>query len=120
VHLEVLDASFGFDGTIGAFAISSNVLVIAAGLGFGAVFVRSMTVHLVREGTLSQYRHLWHGAHWAIGGLAVILLLRLRLLIPEAVTGLLGVTSMAAALVSSVVAHRRDDRAGVPREDVHA
>ena len=120
LYLEVLDASFSFDGVIGAFAITSNVLVIAAGLGIGAVFVRSMTVYLVREGTLSQYRYLEHGAHWAIGGLAVILLLELRLHIPEAVTGLLGVTFIAAALVSSVVANRRDDRAGVPREEVHA
>ena len=84
LYLEVLDASFSFDGVIGAFAISSNVLVIAAGLGIGALFVRSMTVYLVREGTLAQYRFLEHGAHWAIGGLALILFLELRVHIPEA------------------------------------
>ncbi|MFC3688127.1 DUF475 domain-containing protein [Aquipuribacter hungaricus] len=109
LYLEVLDASFSFDGVIGAFAISSNVLVIAAGLGIGALFVRSMTVYLVREGTLAQYRYLEHGAHWAIGGLALILFLELAVHIPEAITGLLGVTLIIASLISSVRANRKDD-----------
>jgi len=108
LYLEVLDASFSFDGVIGAFAISTNVLVIAAGLGIGALFVRSMTVYLVREGTLAQYRYLEHGAHWAIGGLALILFLELRVHIPEAITGLLGVTLIIASLISSVRANRKD------------
>ena len=108
MYLEVLDASFSFDGVIGAFAISTNVLVIAAGLGIGAVFVRSMTVYLVREGTLAPYRYLEHGAHWAIGALAIILLLELKFHIPEAVTGLLGLGFIAAAYTSSVRANRAE------------
>jgi hypothetical protein len=108
LYLEVLDASFSFDGVIGAFAISTNVLVIAAGLGIGALFVRSMTVYLVRQGTLAEYRYLEHGAHWAIGALAVILLLELKIHIPEAVTGLLGLAFIAAAYTSSVLANRKD------------
>jgi len=108
LYLEVLDASFSFDGVIGAFAISTNVLVIAAGLGIGAVFVRSMTVYLVRNGTLGEYRYLEHGAHWAIGALAAILLLELKFHIPEAVTGLLGLGFILAAFTSSLLANRRE------------
>ena len=108
LYLELLDASFSFDGVIGAFAISTNVLVIAAGLGIGAVFVRSMTVYLVRQGTLAQYRYLEHGAHWAIGALAVILLLELKFHISEAVTGLLGLGFILAAFTSSVLANRKE------------
>ena len=108
LYLEVLDASFSFDGVIGAFAISTNVLVIAAGLGIGALFVRSMTVYLVREGTLAQYRYLEHGAHWAIGGLALILFLELRFHIPEAITGLIGITLIIASLISSVAANKKE------------
>ena len=108
LYLELLDASFSFDGVIGAFAISTNVLVIAAGLGIGAVFVRSMTVYLVRQGTLAQYRYLEHGAHWAIGALAIILLLELKFHISEAVTGLLGLGFILAAFTSSVRANRKE------------
>ena len=78
LYLEVLDASFSFDGVIGAFAITSNILIIAAGLGIGAMYVRSLTVYLVRKGTLSEYVYLEHGAHWAIGSLAVVLLLTIK------------------------------------------
>jgi hypothetical protein len=55
LYLNVLDASFSFDGVIGAFALSNNMIVIALGLSIGAIFVRSMTIHLVRAGTLAQY-----------------------------------------------------------------
>jgi len=73
LYLEVLDASFSFDGVIGAFAITSDPIIIALGLGLiGAMFVRSLTVYLVRQGTLSEYVYLEHGAHWAIGALAFI------------------------------------------------
>lgn len=101
LYLEVLDASFSFDGVIGAFAITSSVVLIAAGLGVGAVWVRSMTVYLVRHETLMKYIHLEQGAHYAIGILALVLITSLFLHIPEAVTGLLGVSVIAASLVSS-------------------
>ena len=91
------------------------MLVIAAGLGIGAIFVRSMTVYLVREGTLAQYRYLEHGAHWAIGALAIILLIELRYEIPEAVTGLLGLVFILASLASSVRANRREADTGPER-----
>ena len=107
VYLQVLDASFSFDGVIGAFAITSNIFVVAAGLGIGAFFIRSMTVYLVRRGTLAEYVYLEHGAHYAIGALAVLLLATIAHDVPELVTGLVGVGFIAAAFVSSTIQRRR-------------
>lgn len=108
LYLEVLDASFSFDGVIGAFAITSDPILIALGLGLiGAMFVRSLTVFLVRQGTLSEYVYLEHGAHWAIGALASILLLSIHFHITEVVTGLVGVGFIVAAFLSSVRRNRR-------------
>lgn len=108
LYLEVLDASFSFDGVIGAFAITSDPIIIALGLGLiGAMYVRSLTVYLVRQGTLNDYVYLEHGAHWAIGALATILLLTIGYEISEIVTGLVGVAFIAAALLASVRRNRR-------------
>jgi hypothetical protein len=108
LYLEVLDASFSFDGVIGAFAISNEVLIIALGLGIGAFWIRSLTIYLVRAGTLQEYVYLEHGAHWAIGCLAVIMLLSVHFHIPEVITGLIGVAFIALALISSLAVRRRD------------
>ena len=113
-YLEVLDASFSFDGVIGAFAISSDVFVIAAGLGIGAIFIRSLTVWLVRRGTLEEYVFLEHGAHYALGALAVILGLSIEHQIPEVVTGLIGAGFIALAYGSSVRRRRRLRRSPRP------
>ena len=109
LYLEVLDASFSFDGVIGAFAITADPIIIALGLGLiGAMFVRSLTVYLVRQGTLSEYVYLEHGAHWAIGALALILLYSIGTHVPEVVTGLIGVVLIGAALVSSIIRRRNE------------
>ena len=102
LYLEVLDASFSFDGVIGAFAISNDILVIALGLGIGAFWIRSMTIYLVRAGTLSEYVYLEHGAHWAIGVLAGIMLVSVKFHINEIITGLTGVGFILLALYSSL------------------
>jgi hypothetical protein len=102
LYLEVLDASFSFDGVIGAFAITNDIVLMALGLGVGAMYVRSLTVYLVRQGTLDDYVYLEHGAHYAIGALAVILLITIRYEISELVTGLIGVVLIGAAFWSSV------------------
>ncbi|MFG1929933.1 DUF475 domain-containing protein [Mycobacterium sp. NPDC048908] len=108
LYLEVLDASFSFDGVIGAFAITADPIIIALGLGFiGAMFVRSITIFLVRKGTLSEYVFLEHGAHWAIGALAVILLVSIGIHVNEIVTGMIGVVLIGAAFLTSVVRNRR-------------
>lgn len=106
LYLEVLDASFSFDGVIGAFAITKDIVIIMLGLAVGAMFVRSMTVYLVRKGTLDEFIYLEHGAHWAIGALAVIMLMSMRFHVPEAITGLIGVALIGLSLWSSIK-HRR-------------
>ena len=120
LYLEVLDASFSFDGVIGAFAITADPIIIALGLGFiGAMFVRSLTVFLVRKGTLSEYVYLEHGAHWAIGALAFILLYSIGTHVNEIITGLVGVVLIGAAFASSVLRKRRegsDDDEAAPSE----
>jgi len=105
--LELMDASFSFDGVIGAFAFTSNLFVIAAGLGIGALAVRTLTVRLVRRGTLADFAYLEHGAHYAIGLLGALLLANAYRSLPELLTGLLGVGVIAASLASSVVRNRR-------------
>jgi hypothetical protein len=112
LYLEVLDASFSFDGVIGAFALSSDIFVIALGLGIGAFWVRSLTIFMVDKGTLDEYRYLEHGAMWAIGFLAAIMILGLRFHISEYVTGLTGLLFVVAAVASSVVAQRRERQTG--------
>lgn len=107
VYLEVLDASFSLDGVIGAFAITTSVLLIIAGLGAGAVWVRSLTVYLLRAGTLAKYRYLEHGAHWAIFALGLMMLIKLyHVEPPEWFTGSLGMVFIVTAIVSSVVEQR--------------
>lgn len=107
LYLNVLDASFSFDGVIGAFALSNNMVVIALGLSIGAFFVRSMTIHLVRKGTLAQYAFLEHGAFWAILALGGIMLMSVRFHIPETITGLIGATLIGLSLWWSVRHNRR-------------
>ena len=107
LYLEVLDASFSFDGVIGAFAITKDVVIIMLGLAIGAMFVRSMTVFLVRKGTLDEFVYLEHGAHYAIGILAVIMLVSMKFHIPEIFTGLIGVAFILASLWSSIRYKRR-------------
>ncbi|MFI1916617.1 DUF475 domain-containing protein [Nocardia sp. NPDC020380] len=109
VYLEVLDASFSFDGVIGSFAITADPIIIALGLGLvGAMFVRSITVYLVRKGTLAQYIYLEHGAHWAIGTLALLLLYSTGHHLDQLFTGLIGVIIIAAAFLTSVLRNRRE------------
>jgi hypothetical protein len=110
LYIELIDASFSFDGVIGAFAMTNNLLIIALGLGAGAMYVRSFTLMLVERGTLSRYRYLEHGAFWAIGALAVIMLASARYHVPEIVTGVLGALLIALSLWSSIAANRTDDR----------
>ncbi len=110
LYLEVLDAAFSFDGVTGAFAITSDPVVIALGLGLvGSMFVRSITIYLVQQDALDRYVYLEHGAHWAIGALAVIMLFSIepRLEVPDAVTASVGVVFIGAAFGWSVLRNRR-------------
>ncbi|WP_273777663.1 MULTISPECIES: DUF475 domain-containing protein [unclassified Acinetobacter] len=113
LYLEVLDASFSFDGVIGAFAITSDVVIIMLGLAIGAIFVRSMTIYLVEKGTLDAYIYLEHGAHYAIGALAFIMLASgTGVHVPEVVTGLIGVAFIVWAVIASIQYRKQQDRLG--------
>lgn len=108
MYLEVLDASFSLDGVIGAFAITNEIVLIIAGLGVGAVWVRSLTIYLMRSGALGKYRYLEHGAHWAILALGLVMLIKLyHIEPPEWFTGSLGLIVISVAVISSVLERRR-------------
>ena len=107
LYLEVLDASFSFDGVIGAFAITQDVIIIMLGLAIGAMFVRSLTVYLVRKGTLDEYVFLEHGAHYAIGSLAAIMLISMVHHISEVITGLVGAVLIGLSVLSSILYRRK-------------
>ncbi|OGG51505.1 hypothetical protein A2704_04850 [Candidatus Kaiserbacteria bacterium RIFCSPHIGHO2_01_FULL_54_36b] len=109
VYLNILDAAFSLDGVVGAFAITSNLLMIIAGLGIGALYVRSATVYLVRARTLESLPYLEHGAHWAIFGLALALLGGIFFHVPEPFTGFIGLGFILFAYISS----RKEMRAQV-------
>lgn len=111
LYLEVLDASFSFDGVIGAFAITTDVVIIMLGLAIGAMFVRSMTIYLVEKGTLEAFIYLEHGAMYAIGMLAAIMLYTgTGGHVPEVVTGLIGVAFIIWAVFSSIAYEKRQSK----------
>jgi hypothetical protein len=107
VYLEILDASFSFDGVIGAFALSSNIFVIMIGLGVGAMFVRSITLYFVEHKVLSHFRYLEHGAHYAIGILAIIMLMKITTEISETITGTIGIGLISIAFAHSIWENRQ-------------
>lgn len=101
LYLEMLDASFSFDSVIGAFAVTNEVLLIALGLGVGAVWVRSLTIFMVRKGTLHAYRYLEHGAHYTVFVLSAVLLLGIFWHVPEVIAGIVGIGLIGSAILSS-------------------
>lgn len=78
------------------------------GLAIGAMFVRSMTVFLVEKGTLDEFIYLEHGAHYAIGTLALIMLISMKFHVPEVITGLIGIIFIVASLIASIKYNRRN------------
>ncbi len=106
IYLEVLDASFSFDGVIGAFAITNDVVLIAVGLGIGALWVRSLTVYMVHKKTLNELIYLEHGAHYTVFVLAVVMLASALLRIPDIVPGLTGIGIIGASIAASLRVRR--------------
>ena len=110
LYLELIDASFSLDGVLGAFALSKDIIIIPIGLAIGAMFVRSLTIMLVEKKTLKQFLYLEHGAHWAIGALACLMLVSTVKEIPEIVTGGIGLGFIVAAFISSVMHNKKMER----------
>lgn len=108
LYLELIDASFSLDGVLGAFALSQDILIITIGLFIGAMFVRSLTIMLVEKKTLDDFLYLEHGAHWAIGALAILMFVSTFHDVPEVVTGLLGLAFILSALVSSILHNKKE------------
>lgn len=110
LYLELIDASFSLDGVLGAFALSKDIIIISIGLAIGAMFVRSLTIMLVEKKTLNKFLYLEHGAHWAIGALAILMLVSTVKEIPEVVTGGIGLGFIVLAFVSSIVHNKKMER----------
>jgi uncharacterized protein len=102
LYLEVLDASMSFDGVMGAFALSSNILIIMAGLGIGAFWVRSLTLVAVEKGTLAEFCYLENGAFWAIGVLSIMLFISTKVDLPDWFVGLISAGIIGASVLSSI------------------
>jgi len=107
LYLEVLDASFSFDGVIGAFALSSDIFIIMIGLGIGAMFVRSLTLYMLKQKTLAEYRYLEHGAHYAIIALALIMFSKIFFHVNEVFVGTIGITFIGLAVYHSIIENRK-------------
>ncbi len=108
LYLEVLDASFSFDGVIGAFALTTNILLIAIGLGIGAMYVRSMTIMLVERGTLAEFRYLEHGAFYSIFALSIVMFLQSIVHVHELITGGIGIALISLAFFASILHNKRE------------
>ncbi|KXJ97859.1 MAG: Integral membrane protein TerC family protein [Parcubacteria bacterium OLB19] len=107
IYLNILDSAFSLDGVIGAFALTSNLVIIMVGLGIGAFFVRSFTLYMVQKNTLAELVYLEHGAHWAILGLSTMMLANLLVHVPEVIIGLIGLCFVLLSYYSSISERKR-------------
>ncbi len=110
LYLEILDASFSFDGVIGAFALSSNIFIIMIGLGIGAMFIRSLTLYFVEKKTLVEYKYLEHGAYYAILALSLIMFVKIFTHLNEVFVGTIGIAFIGVATIHSILENRAEDK----------
>lgn len=73
LYLEVIDLCFSIDGVVGAFGFTMSVPLILLGNGLGAIVVRQLTVSNIER--IKDYPYIKNGAMYAIGMLAVVMLL---------------------------------------------
>lgn len=100
-YVSILDTAFSLDGVVGAFALTTALPIIVIGLGIGAYFVRTLTLVLVRGGTLEKLMYLEHGAHWAIFALALSMFTGLVVEVPEWFIATVGLALIFLAYLSS-------------------
>lgn len=101
IYLEILDASLSFDGVIGAFAISQDIILILVGLGVGAFAIRTLTIFFVEQST-AELSYLENGAHWAIGFLGAYMLASMFISIPDYIVSVVTMGVIALAIMSSL------------------
>jgi len=107
IYLELIDASFSLDSVLGAFAITTHIVIIMVGLGCGALGIRILTIHMVKHQILTRWRYLEHGAHYAIGGLALILLLKNITHVPEWLAGSLSLVIILVSVIHSYASRNK-------------
>lgn len=96
MYLEILDASFSFDGVLGAFAFTTSIPLIFIGNGIGALVVRQLTIRGIEK--VSQYKWLKNGAMTSIGVLGIFMIIKsFGVYVPEylptfTTVGLIGLT----------------------------
>ena len=108
LYIESIDASFSFDGVIGAFAITDNIFQIAIGLGIGAMMIRVFTRLITEKGSLDNLPYLETGAFLTILALSIVMKLEDFVDVPDYVTGLLGVGLIGASLWDSIRASKKE------------
>lgn len=101
IYLEILDASFSFDGVIGALVITNQIVFIMIGLGIGALFVRSLTLLMVDAGTLNTYKFMSHGAFYAMASLTIIMFITMFKEVSEFITVGLSIFFIGASILYS-------------------
>lgn len=105
---EALDASFSLDGVFGGLSVTKSIGLMMAGLGNGAVWVRSMTVHMVKREVHERLPHLKDGAMVAVLLLGVSFLAqRYGLETPSWVTGSVGLVCVAMAVAMDLMPHKQ-------------
>ena len=72
------------------------------------MFVRSLTIMLVEKKTLQEYIYLEHGAHYAIGALALIMFISSFHEVSEIITGLIGLVFILGAFISSLKENKKE------------
>lgn len=101
MYLELIDMSFSFDGVLGAFAVSQNIIIIMLGLGAGAFAVRNLTILMVDRGTVAEYKYLEHGAMWSIGLLAISMIVQIFIHLPHALVIFFALAPISIAFIQS-------------------
>ncbi|MDD2400394.1 MAG: DUF475 domain-containing protein, partial [Sulfurovum sp.] len=66
--------------------------------------------YFVQHKTLAAFRFLEHGAHYAIGILAFIMLAKITMHISEVVTGTIGIGLITIAFLHSVWVNKKENR----------
>lgn len=102
LYIECIDGSFSFDGVIGAFAITNNIVQIMLGLGIGAFAIRFFTLLITEKGSLDNLPYLETGAFLTILFLSLLMKVDNFYHVPDFITGVLGVGLIGSALWDSL------------------